>query len=121
MFDQVNGYFILMDYYRTHSQLLIRKEDVINAKPHNTDVIFDAVMYIELLPYLPDLQMRLGTKAEEKMIAKRANRTFHYGHLMKLFVLKTRGRNFYIVAGQCRIVTNTLEHNVSSLSRFLPG
>lgn len=118
MFDLVDGNFSLMDYHRTHSQLLIRKEEFIEEKPFNTDIRFDAVMYVDVISYLPGLTIRRGTKAEEQMIKRRINSKTPFSHLMSLFVLKSKGRRFYVVAGRCTIHTNNLGYNVSSLTRF---
>ncbi|MEM9980862.1 MAG: hypothetical protein AAF734_00105 [Bacteroidota bacterium] len=96
--------------------LLIRKTEIVNEEPYNTDIAFIGVFYMDITTIYYDLTITQGTDEEAEKISHKCNKEF-IGDISgeDIFVLESEGRKYYIGAEQMDIYNNTYDPFETSL------
>ncbi len=86
--------FQLWQYRVSHGEMLVRspRDD---EHPRNADLMFAGVEYLELPRFLPDLEV---DEVNETDLARAADRLGKSVERQNVFVLKSQGRRFLVVA-----------------------
>ena len=108
MKKEFKGFFTVMDFSLTHKMLLIRKTDIVDEEPYNTDIAFIGVFYMDITTIYYDLTITQGTDEEAEKISHKCNKEF-IGDISgeDIFVLESEGRKYYIGAAKMDIMNNT--------------
>ncbi|MGD1843500.1 MAG: hypothetical protein ACFB0B_21805 [Thermonemataceae bacterium] len=107
MKKEFKGFFKVMDFSLTHKMLLIRKTDIVDKKPYNTDIGFIGVFYMDITTIYYDLTITQGTDEDAEKISHKCNKEF-IGDISgkDIFVLESEGRRYYIGAAKMEIHNN---------------
>ena len=110
------GYFQVMDFSLTHKMLLIRKTDIVDEEPYNTDISFAGVFYIEITTVYDDLHISFGNEEDVKDISSRCDEDY-IGDISttNIFILESNGKRYRVGAAQMDIQNNTLYPPETSL------
>ena len=115
LYSDLQGSYSLLDYNRSHSELLIRKRTINHA---NVDIIFKSVQLIFIPTALIGIEIILLNDATEILrLKEKYHLTTDYGY--RIYIIKNIGGNeFYLNAGVFGVFNNDLDILVSSLGDF---
>ncbi len=93
-------------YTVRHGQLLIRSQKTTRFTK-NVDVMFFNVTFMELPRYLPDMEIEIGGESDLLHCRERVDEPDIAGHVV--FVVKSRGRRYMVVAAGVQIVESNMD------------
>lgn len=112
--DKLIGVFKLMTFRQSHKLLLFRNTKIISESEfYNVDIIFEGVFYIDSTLTFHNPQIILAEKTDLKKVEGRCDFEL-YEPYQKVYEIKASGSNYFIGAGNYRIVNNNLHPDETS-------
>ena len=117
LYTDLEGTYTLLEYNRSHSELLLRKR-VQNEGCSNIDIVFKSVQYISIPTILAGVQIStISDQTQIKLLKKTFNFNTDYGYL--IYSIKNLSQEtYYINGGVFGVFRNELDILVSSLGDF---
>jgi len=114
LYSDLEGTYSLLDYSRSHSQLLFRKR----TNCSNTDILFKSVRAIVLPTLLTGIEIsRIENEKEIVNIIERYHFNIEFGY--RIYLLKTKQlQEFYLNAGVFGVFQNELDILETSIGDF---
>ncbi|GGG60513.1 hypothetical protein [Hymenobacter glacieicola] len=111
------GRFKILDFSIAHKILLIRKEEVVNHKFKNTDLLFAGTFFIELPTILDDISIFLGNEEDYEYLRGKMTEELILENLntSSIFCIKSCGLKYYVVADTLEINENDYDPSETSI------
>jgi hypothetical protein len=114
LYSDLNGKYTLLDYNRSHGELLLRKR--VNAG--NTDILFKYVQSIFLSFELNGIEISIVEEESELSLLKE-NYFFSTEYGYRIYSIRTKdNKNFYVNGGVFGVFSNELDILESSVGDF---
>jgi hypothetical protein len=114
LFDDENGSFCLLDFNRSHGQLLLRKR----VDRRNTDIIFKSVQFLCIPSTLYGVKIRVIIDYRKSLDLK-SKYNFALSSDYRVFeILDSQGNEYFIVASVFGVYENDLDILETSIGDF---
>ena len=108
----LEGPFRIVDYSISHSVILLRKTEIIDVTPHNTDLLLGGVFYLEIPAWLEDITVEHGTEADWTYVRTRCweeTKVVDFYGRENIFVFKCGDKKYFIGANSLKVFENTYD------------
>jgi len=109
-------YVSFFDYCDSLRQLLLRSSYFVNEQQQNLDILFAGVAHLQTTTSFDGLEIYEGNENDKKNIAQSENLDLHLKAGRKLYVLISKGWEYYVVAGYVKVSVNELPNSQTSIA-----
>ncbi len=116
LIKKFEGFASLFDYCISHQQLLFRSSYSENGKHYNTDFLFEGVYYLQTVTNFSNpFEIYQGDDEDKKHIASITQSEIYSQFGFKVYVIKDKGKEYFVGAISLKIVTNDLPSDQTSI------